>query len=287
MNHAGLEQTTEGVSCTRSALTVVILSMMGVSLIVPLQMRPHLRELGTYIATRTILAAHVIEIEKDSCLKTERIDKIKVSELIESKCFTRKNKNDALEILNALEVFKGMKAVEKARFVGYSADFPIYRWGLRLNNLVQLSGGKIRDITFEQARELANYEYPDMAEYKDLFYRHEIFSAPWSLISVRLDRAVTLVELGLALTLAYLWLFLQEAISSGVFYRAGTIFSAMSRTSLSRGLFFIFVLVPPLVACNLVIASYYAGPPFTKMPFFEADIYLQTVLAGAFSLSLP
>lgn len=162
---------------------------------------------------------------------------------------------------------KGMTALEKARIVGYSADFPLYRWGMRFYNTVQESGGHIADIPFKHVRELANYEYPDMKEYKELFSRHELISTPWSFISIRIDRAVTLIEIALGLSLAYLWLFLQEATKSGAFTEQGTIFSAISRNTLSRGLCFLFVLVPPLVASNLLIVFYYAGPPFTKRNF--------------------
>lgn len=270
-----MTRTDSAVSCARSGLVIVFLLFMAVSLSIPLQTRQMLRDLGTYIATRNVLATQILEIDENICLKNQEPKNKKISQLVSSSCFEGKKQNSALDALKALEVFKDITVIEKARILGYSADFSIYRWGLRFHNLVESSGGKIEDLTLERARELAKYEFPEMADYKDLFYRHELLSTPWTLLPVRLDRAATLVELGLAFSLAYFWVFLQEATRSGTFEQEETIFSAFSRTRVSRFLFFVFAATPPVVACRLTIESYYAGTPLTKLPFFREDICLQ------------
>jgi hypothetical protein len=244
----------EALSCTRAGLLIIIISGLGLSLLGPIEIRIALNDLEPYIALRVTLAAQLEEIDHNPCVANKEIPLVALSR---SDCFKNytAESNPAIQAISALHSLNNITKLEKARRGYYANDYSIYRWKLRINSVL-LSGNNYDNVTFRTVKELSDFEYPDMSVYDRLFRKYTLLETQWTPVTVRLTAAITFLELGLFIALAYFWLMFLEATYSGTSRTKGTIFMAASRTWLSRSLSFGFVSFPPVVS-GLVLFYFY------------------------------
>jgi hypothetical protein len=222
--------------------------------------------LGKYLVLRMILSAHLTELAENRYIGKLDYNQLSLAELSKSDCFKGivLQSNAAQQALETVKILNSSSELAEARRGNYLNDFSIYRWKLRINNIL-LSGINYENLTFGKAKELSDFEYPDMSQYEKIFRRYTFVDSPWVPVSVRFTHAVILIELGLFLALGYFWLMFFEATESGASLEEGTIFTAMRRTTLSRLLFFIFISIPPIATCLLVMQAYRGADALTSL----------------------
>jgi hypothetical protein len=133
--------------------------------------------------------------------------------------------------------------------------------------------------TYTQAKEVANYEFPDRSKTNEFLESQEILKTPWNPIEVSLRRAVILVNLGLLVTLSYFYLFWEQAWTLNAGAIPGTLFSAIAHTTMGSSIFWCLLSLPAVASILLATQAVKVhlgliniASPDTRLLFLCLDI---------------
>lgn len=158
-----------------------------------------------------------------------------------------------------------------ARLYSQQYNRSIYRWMLLRYKLTSQSTTKIvpppsttRDmlkyLRLPQIIELVNYEPAKEADADLLLKEQASLMLPSVGLSLTALRATSFVEMALVLMALYFWLYYREARSSENFPAPATLFGVFARTQLSRIIFSLLLMVPPVAAALLAEKSFWSTP---------------------------
>jgi hypothetical protein len=169
---------------------------------------------------------------------------------------------------------------------GYSNQFnrAIYRWAYLRTYLIVINNAKtkvpvvagfpsgkdsfvpdvsrdmLERLTFPQIVQLINAEPVRESELDPLLKEQSSVIISSVGVSVTAIRAASLVEMALVLMALYFWLYYREAKKSDSFPAPATLFSVFAGTTLSRTVFSILLLIPPVAAAFLAEKSFWITP---------------------------
>lgn len=278
------DHSNETVSCSRAGLFIIIICGLGLSLLGPVETRIAPNDLARYIALRTAFAAQLGELERTPCASNKDVA-LKI--LSGSDCFKNypEESNPAFQAMSALNSLNNIGELEKARRGYYVNNYSIYKWKLRVNSILR-SGINYQNMTLRTAQELSDFEYPELSQYELLFRKFTVLDTQWTPLTVQIVHAVTYVELGLLISLAYFWLMFFEATKSGTSTREGTIFTAVRRTQFTRFLFLVFVSLPSFVALLLLRQSYRFGEVLQSQSLYNIPWINELLFAAVLFMSI-
>jgi hypothetical protein len=115
-------------------------------------------------------------------------------------------------------------------------------------------------LTFQTLSDLINYEVPNRTEADHLVREQASIVLPSVGFSIPLAAAATFVEISLVLLAIYFWLFYREARRSDQYPASATLFGVFARTTLSRSVFALLLLLPPSAAVLLAWRSFWNTP---------------------------
>jgi hypothetical protein len=190
-------------------------------------------------------------------------------------------------IANALEELGNGEMLTRARQYSHQYDRSIYRWAILRYRIIMESKSKtehilwaepeekshsertipyvpnvpredlLKHLTFLKTAELITHEPPDQSEADALLRDQANLTLPSVGVLVPLAPAATFVEISLVLLAVYFALYYREAKVSASFPAPATLFGVFSRTRLSRGVFSVLLLVPPVAAALLAQKSFW------------------------------
>lgn len=118
----------------------------------------------------------------------------------------------------------------------------------------------LKYLTMPQIIELINYEPVREYDLDPLLKEQSSLTVPSVGIPLTAIRAASLLEMALVLMTLYFWLYYREAKTSEHFPAPATLFAVFARTSLSRFIFNLLLLVPPAAAGLLANKSFWITP---------------------------
>lgn len=104
--------------------------------------------------------------------------------------------------------------------------------------------------------QLAEYKLPDSNDLQALLRDRVSFKLPSLDQPIDLKFAIIFIEIGLALSVFYFWMYQREAQRSDSYPAIGTLFGVLSRSILTRLLFLLLTIVPPIASILLAIYSW-------------------------------
>ncbi len=206
-------------------------------------------------------------------------------------------------IVDTLVKLADRDLLSRARSVYADYDISIYRWQLftdrvfeekrenATDNIYMLKDGNlsfsrewlINNFTLAEAKELADYEYPDFERVVELFQNIGRVTLPFIQQPIKHLFAAIFIELGLLFSVIYFWLFQKEAGYSKSFPAPGTLFGVFYRTLLSRTIFRVLAV---LVACSSAFLAYYSWP-LSKLNIIPSGLVVLLSALIAMRLSKP
>ena len=118
----------------------------------------------------------------------------------------------------------------------------------------------LKNLTLPQLMKLAAYETPSNSEVERLIGERTSVTLPSVGMPMGLTSAATLVLFGICLTTFYFWLYFREAGASVNFPASATLFGVFARSRLSRWIFRLLNVAPPIPAVLLAYRSYWITP---------------------------
>ena len=188
------------------------------------------------------------------------------------------------DIASSLVGLGNGKLLSTARNYSNQYNRSIYRWALLRSQLMcrnnpscvplfsssravgNLSVGDVTEtmvldyLKFRDIFEMINYEPVRESDLDQLLKEQASLTFPSVGLSITAIRAASLVEMALVLMALYFWLYYREAKQSPNFPAQATLFGVFARTTLSRILFNILLLIPPVAAVFLAQKSFWITP---------------------------
>lgn len=153
-------------------------------------------------------------------------------------------------IQEGLEGLNNPDLIRLAKDAHFDDAMQIYRWEMRRFQMSR--AGRLQ--TTEEIKELASHEFPNFEKTMATLQGNLFLATPWAPIKLTPDRAATLIELWIFLSVTYFWLFYLEARQSTSFPSPGTLFSVLLKREPS-GLLFPLLLAIPAISAVLIAYS--------------------------------
>jgi len=281
-------------ACTRTGLTILLLTAFVFSLI-PLWREEIVgKELGHYIQLRNNLTYKLDELDADKDWKEfpkeQNPDERELSVLVKYEWGSKKNVDPAPDVAilssptapitppsaptaltvttpsltptilgDIIETLKELDDGELTALVhstSYAPSNSIYKWQLlRIRLLNNKTSKLLEDLTITEVRQLAAYERLSVDSRK-LQEGGKRIPLSLTIPEVGIEQATLLVEAALIGALFYFWLFQSEAEYSPSFPASATLFGAVSRTRTSHAVFLILIFIPFIAAALIAWQSF-------------------------------
>lgn len=186
-----------------------------------------------------------------------------------------------VEISEIIYELGNHEVIKLARSTSYKFNRDIYQWEVlryrMLNNNMRLIPADnqksielqtedrtrfnkeallIKYLNLNDVIQLAEYKLPDSNDLQVLLRDRVSFKLPSLDQPIGLTFAIILIEIGLALSVFYFWMYQREAQRSDSYPAIGTLFCVLSRSILTRLLFLLLTIVPPIASILLAIYSW-------------------------------
>ena len=172
-------------------------------------------------------------------------------------------------IVKTLQELSNRDFLHRARAYNFRYNRLIEPWELQLDEfLVELQGSKgiigdertrtdlVLRLPLPKVKELTNFHLPELAEAERLV-KEASFTLPSIGIPLNVTISTQLVEVGLLLVTAYFLIGIEKRGPRRIFLPQGAIFGALARSTSSRIMFNLLIMLPPVAAALVAVKTFW------------------------------